>query len=140
MKTLFLIRGVSGAGKSTLAMQLAKKEIAADYFFERKQWSDNKGWIGNGDYDFDPKLLSFAHGWCKSMVKAWMQESDDIAVHNTFTTVKEIEPYLELAKENGFRVISMVVENRHGNSSVHSVPEEALSRQENRLKNSLKLR
>lgn len=41
---------------------------------------------------------------------------------------------------DGYRVVSLVVENRHGNRDVHNVPDEVKGKQEQRIKNSLKLR
>lgn len=130
MKTLYLIRGVSGSGKTTLARSLTPYTASADSFFEDD----------NGNYNFDPTRLGEAHAWCQERVEELMKASPDIAVHNTLTSEKELAPYLRLAEKYGYRVVSLVVENRHGNGSVHNVPEHALERQESRLRNSLKLR
>ena len=53
--------------------------------------------------------------------------------------MKEIQPYIDMAEEFGYSVFSLVIENRHGNDSVHSVPQETRDAQERRLRNSLKL-
>jgi guanylate kinase len=101
------------------------------------------GWILNRNlsYDFDPSNLPDAHFWCQRMTQRWMREGiDEIAVHNTFTTEKELEPYLDMAALFEYRVVSIVVENRHNGTSIHDVPESALQRQEVRIRNSLKLR
>jgi len=142
MKTLYLIRGVSGSGKSTLAKMLSFYEIAADYYFYELNWDALGGWgsFSESSYNFDASKLSTAHAWCQQMVEWWMEECEDIAVHNTFTTEKELKPYLDLAEQFGYCVISMVVENRHGNTSIHDVPNHVLELQEARLRNSLKLR
>lgn len=65
-----------------------------------------------------------------------MMDSDffsEIVVSNTSTTEKEMQPYLDLAKEFGYTVVSLIVENRHGNSSVHGVPKETLEKMKNRF-------
>lgn len=62
-----------------------------------------------------------------------------IIVSNTTTTEKELKPYIDLAEEYGYKVVSLIVENRHGNDSIHNVPQEIRDSQENRLRNSLKL-
>lgn len=49
-----------------------------------------------------------------------------------------MKPYLDMAEIYGYRVVSLVVENRHGNSSVHGVPEETMKKMEDRF--SIKLR
>jgi NEDD4-binding protein 2 len=138
---LYLIRGVSGSGKTTLARDLAFHEIAADYYFEERKWNNEFGWTKERDYEFDSTRLSMAHTWCKAVVGGWMFTNiESIAVHNTFTTWKEIEPYIDMANEFGYTVVSLVVENRHGSASIHDVPDETLKKQETRLLNSLKLR
>ena len=60
-----------------------------------------------------------------------------IFVSNTFTTEKEMKPDLEMAEKNNYQIVSLVVENRHGNESVHNVPEETMTKMRNRF--SLKL-
>ena len=39
----------------------------------------------------------------------------------------------------GLSVVSLIVENRHGSDSIHSVPQETRDVQERRLRNSLQL-
>ena len=45
-----------------------------------------------------------------------------IAVANTFTREWEMESYIDMAFMHGYRVVSLVVENRHGGESIHDVP------------------
>lgn len=132
--TLYILRGVSGCGKTTLAKTLCELlntiAIAADdYHYDE-----------DGNYNFKFENLKAAHQWCQKSVEGLMSYGVNIVVHNTNTTDKEIRPYLELAKEYGYRVVSLVVENRHGNGDVHNVPECVKYKQEQRIKNSLKLR
>jgi len=54
-------------------------------------------------------------------------------VANTFTTDKEIKPYKELAERYGYMLMSIIVENRHGNKSIHGVPEETMEAMEKRF-------
>ena len=56
-----------------------------------------------------------------------------IAVSNTFTMEWEMEPYFELAKTYGYKVFSIVVENRHGGKDIHKVPQAALDAMEKRF-------
>ena len=138
-KTLWILRSVSGAGKTTLAQTLQQylpnaTAIAADDYFY--QLGDN----GEMYYNFDATKLREAHKECKAYVEGYMiDDFDNIIVHNTNTTEKEIKPYTDLAEKYGYKVVSLVVENRHGNSDVHNVPEEVKKKQEQRLRNSLKL-
>lgn len=132
-KTLIILRGVSGAGKSTVADMLAEglwPVCEADKFH----------YTEDGVYDWKPENMQAAHAWCQAEVKDMMGWNfRRIIVSNTSTSEKELKPYLDLASENGYRVISLVVENRHGNDSVHNVPQETRDAQERRLRNSLKL-
>jgi predicted kinase len=134
-KTLWIFRGLPGAGKSSVAENLFVKEqiFEADKYFLDEQ----------GNYNFDPTKLPLAHKWCQEQVekemKSELEESEggtiisDIIVSNTSTTEKELEPYLELAKKYDYRVISLIVENRHGNSSVHNVPKEVMDKMRSRF-------
>ena len=46
---------------------------------------------------------------------------------------EEMEPYFDLAKEYGYRVYSLVVENRHGGKNIHNVPKEKIEEMEGRF-------
>jgi predicted kinase len=130
MKILYFLRGLPGSGKSTLAEQLSENICEADMFF-----------MTNGEYRFDMNLLPTAHMWCRMRCEDFMKdEQPTVVVSNTLTSEKELAPYIELAQKYGYQIISLIVENRHGNKSVHDVPDETLDRMEVRLKESIKLR
>jgi len=61
------------------------------------------------------------------------QYGKEIVVSNTSTTEKEMEPYLKLAEKYDYKVVSLIVENRHGNKSVHNVPDETMEKMRNRF-------
>ena len=127
-KELFLLRGLPGSGKSTLANQLGGSLVEADRYF-----------MEYGEYKFDASKLGEAHDWCRNQVKEWMETNDRgfdvprIVVSNTFTQEWEMKPYYELAKEHGYMVFSLIVENRHGGQNVHNVPEEVIDRMRKRF-------
>ncbi|QQO38394.1 hypothetical protein VPG01_036 [Vibrio phage VPG01] len=129
MKNLYLIRGASGSGKTTLAKSMEQgmrysRAVAADDYF-----------MVEGKYLFDVTKLHAAHQWCQDQVDGLMiLGMYHIIVHNTFTTEKEMKPYFDLAEKHGYQVTTLVVENRHGNESVHDVPDETLTRQRQRLR------
>ena len=128
MKQLILFRGLPGSGKSTLSESICDDVYSADMFFER-----------NGEYHFDATQLRTAHEWCKSHVEiALHADVPIIGVANTFTQQWEMDPYFELAKKYGYRISTIIVENRHESKNVHGVPDEALEKMENRFE--LKLR
>lgn len=133
-KNLYIVRGLPGSGKSTLALSLVTHDFLvceADKYFIDKE---------TGEYKFDAKVIKNAHEWCRSTVEQYMmdnQENDQfytrIAVSNTFTMEWEMEPYFELAKTYGYKVFSIVVENRHGGKDIHNVPQAALDAMEKRF-------
>lgn len=135
-KTLLLIRGLPGAGKSTFA-HFVWNDYAiceADKYFVNE----------NGEYKFDATKLKEAHAWCKKEVEIRMMDNalneqyyPEIVVSNTFTQEWEMEDYFKLAEKYGYRVFSIIVENRHGNKNVHGVPEEKLKQMRERFKISL---
>jgi len=122
-KQIILFRGLPGSGKSSLAESLCKKVFSADMFFEK-----------DGKYNFDASKLPQAHKWCvESVEQAMFDEVEIIGVANTFTTEWEMEKYFELAEDNDYRISTVIVENRHGSTNVHNVPQEALDRMKGRF-------
>lgn len=136
MKTLYILRGVSGSGKTTLAktlesqLPLAVAFSADDYHYDK-----------DGNYNFSFKNLNKAHQSCQTLVEQFLQDDicENVIVHNTLTTDKEVRVYTDLAEKYNAKVVSLVVENRHGNKNVHDVPSEVLKNQEKKLLNSIKL-
>jgi predicted kinase len=132
-KVLFLLRGLPGAGKSTLAKSIGAVYFDADMFF-----------MEGNEYKFDIKKIRQAHEWCQNQVKISMKNAaggmtpSRIAVANTFTQEWEMQAYYDMAKEYGFTVFALVVENRHGGKNVHDVPADVLDKMEERFE--LKLR
>ena len=123
MKEIFLLRGLPGSGKSTLAKSLGGEQVEADQYF-----------MVNGEYKFDPTKIRTAHEWCKAQVSDWMFLGiQKIVVSNTFTQEWEMEPYFQMAAEKGYRVYSLIVENRHGGENTHGVPADKLQQMKNRF-------
>ncbi len=122
---LFLVRGLPGSGKTSFASAIWNDYAVceADKFFYDKE----------GNYNFDPSKLKEAHTWCKNQVETKMidhqnnqQYYPEIAVSNTFTQEWEMEDYFKLAEKYGYKVVSLIIENRHGGQNVHGVPEDKL--------------
>jgi hypothetical protein len=59
-------------------------------------------------------------------------------VSNTFTQEWEMDTYYELAKQYGYTVFSIIVENRHGGINQHGVPEDKLQQMSDRFEIKLK--
>ena len=133
-KILYIVRGIPGSGKSTFAEQI----VGADFLvFEADKYFINQD---NGKYEFDISKIKDAHKWCQNLVENCMKDSmvndhyyREIAVSNTFTQEWEMEPYFELAKTYGYKVFSIIVENRHGGTNQHGVPEDKIQQMKNRF-------
>ena len=121
-KKLNIVRGVPGSGKSTFAESIAKSwQIfeADDYF------------VKNGKYEFNFTHLRDAHESCKRKVHKSMRPSlfnslfyRTIVVSNTFTQEWEMKFYQTIAKKYGYKVYTVIAENRHGGVNKHGVPED----------------
>jgi predicted kinase len=123
-KVLFLVRGLPGSGKSTFAKSIDGSHIEADMYFLDE----------NGNYNFDVTKLRNAHEWCREKTETAMKRgADKVIISNTFTQEWEMDEYFKLAEKYGFKVMSIIVENRHGNPSVHNVPEETLDKMKARF-------
>jgi predicted kinase len=130
-KILVIVRGIPGSGKTSFADDMSENGkypvFSADMFFEK-----------DGKYNFDGSKLGLAHEWCQGMVKSNMAiGKEKIFVANTFTTEEEIKPYMEMAKRNNYKVYSIIVENRHGNSNIHNVPDEIITKMKGRFSTSI---
>lgn len=132
-KQLIIIRGVSGAGKSSFAEYLCAVDPEAHYYEADGYMTEN------GEYKFDRNKLGHCHEMCQKGVEQCMRDSSGtIIVSNTSTTEKELKPYLKLAEEFNYKVVSLIVENRHGNKSIHNVSDDVLEKQANRFSIKLK--
>jgi predicted kinase len=124
-KILVICRGIPGSGKSTFAKTLGGQHYEADMYFIDPT---------TGEYKFDGSKIKNAHQWCQGFVKSDMiLDYPKIVVSNTFTQEWEIEPYFELAKEYGYKVFVVIVENRHNGVNVHNVPEDKIEQMKNRF-------
>jgi predicted kinase len=128
MKTLIILRGLPGSGKSTLAkMLVGDKDYChreADMYFVDS----------DGNYKFNPKEIKEAHNWCREEVEFIMKcGGSTVVVSNTFTQEWEMNPYFALAEKYGYRVFSVIGENRHGGKNGHGVPEEKIEQMKNRF-------
>lgn len=120
-KTLYIVRGIPGSGKSTFAKTLGGTHFETDEFF-----------MVDGEYKFDVTKLKDAHRWCQDSVNTAMilnhtaGLNNVIVVSNTFTQEWEMESYFQMADTYGYKVFSIIVENRHGGINTHGVPEDKL--------------
>jgi len=136
-KKLYIVRGLPGSGKSTFAEAL----VGSDFLV----CEADKYFMVDGEYKFDATKLKEAHESCRNMVETYMKDSlvndqfyREIAVSNTFTQEWEMQAYFDLAKQYGYMVFTVIVENRHGGVNQHGVPDEALTRMRDRFEIKLK--
>jgi predicted kinase len=113
---LYLIRGASGSGKTTLGQKLAlNRVISADDF---------PGLYEKGIYRRE--LQTVSHQWCLRETEKYLSTGVTVAVANTFSRRKQLEPYLELAGCYGYQTSIITCEGNHGNH--HGVTEEIRNR------------
>lgn len=130
-RTLFLIRGAPGSGKSRVAWIIAPAACySADDFFEAMAKDRAKTY----EQVWDAQHLGRAHDVCFDRVRGAMAANcSRIAVHNTFTTVAELERYRDLARINGYVVNVIRMENDFGN--IHGVPKVKVDQMRERMEN-----
>jgi tRNA uridine 5-carbamoylmethylation protein Kti12 len=137
-KVLFILRGLPGSGKSTAAKLLADSGYAVCGARENYVWpvctADDYFLDDNNNYIFDATKLGAAHKNCQAKCEYNMLiNSEKIFVANTSTTVKELNAYYKLAEKYDYKVISMIVENRHNGVNEHGVSDIILNKMKDRF-------
>ena len=126
-KILIIVRGIPGCGKSTFAKLLSEHICTADDFHMK-----------DGEYKWTAERVGLAHTWCQKKCEGFMKEGyTPVVVANTSTTKKELKPYYDLAIGYGYKVFSVIVENRLNTVNVHNVPEETIINMKKRFDISL---
>ena len=126
---LHIVRGVSGTGKTTYAHELMDDPVfhTPPFHFEADMFFTDH----DGTYRFDTAFLREAHEWCQLNVKRHMRFKDPVIVSNTFTTFRELRPYIDMAIEFEYAICVKTMDTEYG--SVHAVPEDAMNRQRMRF-------
>ena len=122
---LYLIRGLPGSGKSTYAKKMLTENpnsvhLEADMFHMKR-----------GKYAWHGSLVSSAHQWCFENTGIFLNNGYDVVVSNTFTQLKEMQRYLDLAKELDCEVRVIRLNANYG--SVHNVPPDVIVKMRDRF-------
>lgn len=117
---LLLIRGLPGSGKSTMA-----KSVMERGYFDQHLEADMYH-IERGKYVYRPTNVVNAHAWCLRTAFVMLHNTRRVVVANTFVTLEELRPYMEL----GFPF--HIVEAKGSFGSTHDVPEEVMGRMRKR--------
>lgn len=128
IKKCFIIRGLPGSGKSTFAKTLMSV-MDLTVHCEADQFMYNE----DGVYDWKPSKVKYAHNACFEKFQNAVAVGKNVIVSNTFTRMSEFEAYVKYATECGYEVTVMTVNNIHGNSSVHNVPEGTMTNMRSRF-------
>lgn len=91
------------------------EHFEADMFFEE-----------DGQYHYDASRIRDAHSWCQLMTRQALAKGEKVVVSNTFTQLRELEPYQLMT------INVRVVEARGKWQNKHGVPVEMLERMEQR--------
>jgi NEDD4-binding protein 2 len=105
-KMLILMRGISGSGKSHKAKRIVEEQGGAMFSAD-----DYPGLYGEQEEgkipSFNPDLLGEAHQTTQINVEQSMKEGvSPIIVDNTNTQSWEMKPYVQLAKQYGYRWVT----------------------------------
>jgi predicted kinase len=121
---LVLVRGIPGSGKSTYVKNNLKgyNSYEADMFHMK-----------NGKYAFDRKNLPAAHKWCFDKTKKDLEDGKKVVVSNTFINKKEVDRYLDMAKELGKTYEVLRTSKEYG--SIHNVPKEVIDKMKKSIVN-----
>jgi len=127
-RVLICVRGIPGSGKSTFAEMMARRNIdkilSADMFFEDE--SGNYEWVG--------EKLRYAHEWCYDQVEKYLlNDTPRVFVANVLNRERDVREYKELAEKHNYEFVSVIMENRNQQVSIHDVPEENISKMVNKF-------
>lgn len=133
--TFYIVRGCSGSGKTSFAKTL-HEALFNSYWCE----TDKLLYDADGTYHWTRDRVCWAHHETARMLEAAFEFGyQNIILSDTSAKAKFFKGYLELAQKHGYRIVSLVVENRHGNESLHGVDPYTLELQRQRVLGSLKL-
>ena len=146
-KKLILMRGLPGSGKSFKAALLMGAAHLSSPAYTHNIFSTDDYWEQNGKYIFVGRMIGVAHEWNQKRVKKALQAGVyTIIVDNTNTCWKEIKPYVDMAKEYGYKIELQEANTawqfdveKCARRNIHSVPQGAIQRMMDRWEDTLLL-
>ena len=123
---LFIVRGLPGSGKSTFANKI-KDILSNTVHLETDQY-----FMKDGKYAFDRLKLGENHQKCFEDTKKNLIDGKCVIVSNTFTTFKELKPYIDLAFD--LNIWYYVIDMGYAFNNVHDVPEQTYKNMQKRWK------
>jgi hypothetical protein len=85
----------------------------------------------DGVYHFDGMQIGAAHEWCQRQTDESLFYKQDTIVSNTFTTIKELKPYFEIAKSHN--IVPQVILCQGNFGSIHGVPDQVIDNMRKRF-------
>lgn len=128
-KYMFILSGAPGSGKSTLANRIVDEASDGELIRPINEVCEADDYwylLGKGEYLFKPQLLPLAHKWCQDEVRKIVEKGGNVIVSNTNLTCRDRKPYFQMAKEHGYKVVFIHLDNDFGN--IHNVPEDVVDR------------
>jgi len=127
MKILYLVRGPFGTGKTEFARTMTNNVVSSwDYYMK---YGENK---------WNPQLKPYADKHCFTQTQELMaNETEIVAVTSSFSSNSDLDCYYELAETYGYKVFCLIMDNRDILEYKKDVPDEIISDQAKRLKNSI---
>lgn len=121
-KDFFIIRGLPGAGKNTLIAALIPHEKhvygADDFLLNRK-----------GEYEWSKEAHMTAISKCRTAIETALRAGEPrVLLHSVLDERSHVDEYVALGTKYGYRIFSIIVENRHGGLSTHHVPPETMEK------------
>ena len=122
MKELVILRGLPGSGKSTFAKLLTTGRDAVIIENDQYMYED-------GIYVWSTsKIKAAVKDTNERLYKALVKKVELIVISNVNARANDFSTYIEIGNLHGYKVSSIIVENRAETKSIHNVEDETMQR------------